>query len=53
MGFTPGTKFQIERIAPLGDPVIVKIRNYFVAVRKEDLLAIDFEECVRNHIGKT
>jgi len=44
MGFTPNTIFCITRIAPLGDPVIVKIRNYFLAVRKKDLMSLSFTE---------
>jgi ferrous iron transport protein A len=44
MGFTPGTVFCIKRIAPLGDPIIVKIRNYCLAVRKKDLMSISYTE---------
>jgi len=43
MGVTPDTIISIYRIAPLGDPYIIKIRNYLLAVRKKDLLQMDLE----------
>jgi ferrous iron transport protein A len=44
MGLTPDTQLSIVKTAPLGDPVIVKVRNYFLAIRKKDLLALAFED---------
>lgn len=42
MGLTPETSIKIEYIAPLGDPVVINVRNYSLAVRKRDLSAIVF-----------
>lgn len=44
MGLTPNTQVCIVKTAPLGDPVVVKVRNYFLAIRKRDLLALAFED---------
>ena len=44
MGVTPDTVVSVDQIAPFGDPYIFKVRNYFLAIRKKDLSAIEFEE---------
>jgi ferrous iron transport protein A len=44
MGLTPNTELCIVKTAPLGDPVVIKVRNYFLAIRKKDLSALQFEE---------
>ena len=44
MGVTPNTVISVDQIAPFGDPYIIKVRNYFLAIRKKDLCAIEFEE---------
>lgn len=36
MGLTKGSRVKIERIAPLGDPIDVKIKNSHVAIRRSD-----------------
>lgn len=36
MGVTPGTPFEIVRIAPFGDPVEILIRGYLVSLRREE-----------------
>jgi DtxR family transcriptional regulator, Mn-dependent transcriptional regulator len=36
MGATKGTVVEIERIAPLGDPIDVKIKGYHLSLRKEE-----------------
>ena len=33
MGMTPGTVVEVERIAPLGDPMGVKVRGYHLSLR--------------------
>jgi DtxR family transcriptional regulator, Mn-dependent transcriptional regulator len=43
MGLTPGAVLEVERIAPLGDPVDVKVRGYHLSLRKEDLAGIEVE----------
>jgi len=36
MGATAGTLVEIERVAPLGDPIEVKIKGYHLTLRKEE-----------------
>mgnify|MGYP006357360605 CR=1 FL=1 len=43
MGLTKGCTVKIERVAPLGDPIDVKIKNSHIAIRKSDATNI----CVR------
>ncbi|OJU13947.1 MAG: hypothetical protein BGN88_11000 [Clostridiales bacterium 43-6] len=43
MGITPETTIEIKRVAPMGDPFIIEIRNYLLAVRKKDLAAAELE----------
>ena len=33
MGMTPGTVVEVERIAPLGDPMEVKVKGYHLSLR--------------------
>ena len=40
MGITKGTDAEIKRFAPLGDPVVVKIRGAELCVRKNELKKI-------------
>jgi ferrous iron transport protein A len=34
MGLTPGTEFQVKRIAPLGDPIELEVRGFSLSLRK-------------------
>lgn len=36
MGVTPGVEVQVVKVAPLGDPVEVRIRGYELSLRKEE-----------------
>ena len=36
MGVTPGTPFEVVRVAPFGDPVEIMIRGYLVSLRREE-----------------
>ena len=36
MGLTPGTSVNVVRLAPLGDPMEVRVRGYNLSIRKED-----------------
>lgn len=40
MGATPGTVIEVERVAPLGDPIDVKIKGYHLSLRKEEAAGI-------------
>ncbi len=36
MGIVPGCELEVLRVAPLGDPVEIKIRGYNLSLRKEE-----------------
>jgi len=36
MGVVPGTTVKVERVAPLGDPIDVKLKGYHLSLRKEE-----------------
>lgn len=40
MGFLPGEKILVDKIAPLGDPISVKIGTYLLSLRKEEANAV-------------
>jgi DtxR family Mn-dependent transcriptional regulator len=44
MGVVPGAIVEIERVAPLGDPVEVKIKGYHLSLRKEEVSNVYIEE---------
>lgn len=43
MGMTVGTIVEIKKIAPTGDPIDIKLRDYELCVRKDDLSKIECE----------
>jgi ferrous iron transport protein A len=40
MGCVPGEEVVVETIAPLGDPISIKISGYLLSMRKEEAAAI-------------
>lgn len=40
MGVTTGTRIEVERVAPLGDPIEVRVRGYCMSLRKEEAAGI-------------
>lgn len=36
MGCVPGEAVLVEMIAPLGDPMAIKIAGYYLSIRKQD-----------------
>ncbi|MBQ1526928.1 MAG: ferrous iron transport protein A [Lachnospiraceae bacterium] len=44
MGITKNTEVYVRKVAPLGDPIEVKVRNYELSLRKADAEMIDVEE---------
>ena len=43
MGITKGTDVYIRKVAPLGDPIEVTVRNYELSIRKADAEMIETE----------
>lgn len=36
MGLTPGVEFEILRVAPLGDPVAIRVRGFDLSLRLDE-----------------
>lgn len=43
MGVTKGVEIFVRKVAPLGDPIEVSVRNYELSLRKEDAEMIEVE----------
>ena len=43
MGITKGVSVYVRKVAPLGDPVEVTVRNYELSLRKADAEMIEVE----------
>lgn len=43
MGVTPGAVVEVERVAPLGDPIEMKVKGYHLSLRKEEAEGIEIE----------
>ncbi|MBO4733918.1 MAG: ferrous iron transport protein A [Clostridia bacterium] len=43
MGITKGTDIYVRKVAPLGDPVEINVRNYELSIRKADAEMIEIE----------
>ena len=48
MGLLPGTRVRLVRVAPLGDPIELRVRNYSLSVRRAEAakIAVNPEESV-------
>jgi DtxR family Mn-dependent transcriptional regulator len=44
MGIVPGTTIELERLAPLGDPMELKVKGYHLSLRKEEAVGILVEQ---------
>lgn len=45
LGLIPGACFTVLRFAPLRSPIQIKINQFTVSIREQDLSALQFEEC--------
>lgn len=43
MGITRGVEIYVRKVAPLGDPMEVTVRNYELSIRKADAEMIEVE----------
>ena len=43
LGVTPGSTVEIIRVAPLGDPIEIRIRGCLITVRKDEAEILDIE----------
>lgn len=44
MGLTPGTVFNVTRVAPLGDPVEIAVRGFRLSLRRDEAAAVRVEK---------
>jgi ferrous iron transport protein A len=44
MGITKDTEILVRKVAPLGDPIEVKVRGYELSLRKADIAIIEIKE---------
>jgi len=43
MGLLPGTRVTLTRVAPLGDPLELRLRGYALSIRRAEALKIEIE----------
>lgn len=43
MGLTPNTEVMVRKVAPMGDPIELRLRGYELTLRIEDAKKIDVE----------
>ena len=43
MGLLKGTEFTVVKVAPLGDPVEIKVRGYELSIRKEEAAIVEVQ----------
>ena len=44
MGLIPGTKVTLQKVAPMGDPIQIRLRGYELSIRREDAGKITLRE---------
>ena len=44
MGITRGTEITVRKVAPLGDPIEIRVRGYELTIRLEDAQLIEIGE---------
>lgn len=44
LGLVPGTPVRLTRVAPLGDPLELHVRNYALSIRRTEALSIEIDE---------
>ncbi len=44
MGLTPGTRVTVRKVAPMGDPIELFLRDYVLTIRKDDAANITLKK---------
>ena len=44
MGLTPRTRVTLQKVAPMGDPIEIRVRGYELTIRREDAAKITLKE---------
>ncbi|MFQ9556141.1 MAG: FeoA family protein [Oscillospiraceae bacterium] len=45
MGLTPRTRVTLQKVAPMGDPIEIRVRGYELTLRVEEAKKIEIEGC--------
>lgn len=43
LGVTPGSALEVVRVAPLGDPIEIRVRGCLITVRKDEAEILDID----------
>lgn len=43
MGLIPKTRVTVRKVAPMGDPIEIRIRGYELTIRKEEAMKIEVD----------
>jgi ferrous iron transport protein A len=43
MGLTPGAEISVTRVAPMGDPVEIRVRGFSLSVRRDEAATLSVE----------
>ncbi|MCX7672622.1 MAG: ferrous iron transport protein A [Thiobacillaceae bacterium] len=43
MGLTPGVELTVTRLAPMGDPVEIRVRGFALSLRRDEAAALTVE----------
>lgn len=52
MGLTPGVRISLLRVAPLGDPIEIRVRGYSLSLRKEEAAVLQIRSVVGDENDK-
>lgn len=44
MGLTPGAELSVTRVAPMGDPVEIRVRGFALSVRRDEAASLAVEK---------
>lgn len=44
MGLTPGAELSVTRVAPMGDPVEIRVRGFALSVRRDEAASLSVEK---------
>lgn len=44
MGVTPGVEIDVARVAPMGDPVEIRVRGFSLSLRRAEAAALNVEK---------
>lgn len=47
MGIIPGTRIEVQKVAPMGDPIQLRLRGYELTLRLEDAAKIRLQEVAK------